>query len=56
MFHYPEESGESATLIVWQDEASRLAYRESDLVDEAIDLERRLGLTSTRNAFPLTYP
>lgn len=56
MFHYPEESGESATLIVWQDEASRLAYRESDLVDEAIDLERRLGLTSTRRAFPLTYP
>jgi len=51
-----EESGESATLIVWQDEASRLAYRESDLLGEAIDLERRLGLTSTRNAFPLTYP
>ena len=57
VYHYSdEESGESATLLVWQDEASRLAYRESDLVDEAIDLERRLGLTSTRRAFPLTYP
>ena len=57
VYHYSdEESGESTTLIVWQDEASRLAYRESDLIGEAIGLARRLGLTSTRKAFPLTYP
>lgn len=31
-------------------------YRESDLIGEAIGLERRLGLMGTRNAFPLTHP
>ena len=57
VYHYSDEaSGESTTLVVWQDEASRLAYRESDLIGEAIRLERRLGLTSTRRAFPPTYP
>lgn len=55
--HYTDdESGDSTTLIVWENEASRLACRESDLIGEAIALERRLGLTSTRKAFPLTYP
>jgi quinol monooxygenase YgiN len=56
-YHYTDdESGESTTVIVWRDEASRLAYRDSALIGKAIGMERRLGLTSTRRALPLTYP
>jgi heme-degrading monooxygenase HmoA len=51
-----DESNESTTIIVWQDEAARLAYREGELIKEAIATEQRLGLSSTREAFPLTYP
>lgn len=56
-YHYRDEvAGDSTTLIVWRDEASRLAYREGRLIGEATAMERRLGLTSTRSAFALTYP
>ncbi len=56
-YHYhDDETGESTTLMVWRDESSRLAYRESDLVREAMAMEQALGLASTRRAFPTTYP
>lgn len=56
-YHYHDEAaGDSTTLIVWRDEASRLAYRESALIGEPMAMEQRLGLTSTRSAFLLTYP
>ena len=57
VYHYvDEDAGESTTLIVWRDEASRLAYREGTLIGEAMEMERRLGLISVRRAFPTTYP
>ena len=57
VYHYMNDAtGESTTLIVWEDEASRLAYRESTLVGEAMAFEHRVGLASSRVAFPLTYP
>ena len=41
-------------MIVWEDEEARAAYRESELIKEALELEQRLGLASTREAYPLT--
>lgn len=56
-YHYhDEEAGESTTLIVWRDDASRLAYRDSALIREAMGMEQALGMSSTRAAVPLTYP
>lgn len=56
-YHFHDEApGDSPTMIVWQDEASRLAYRESELIAEPMAMEQRLGLSSTRTTFPLTYP
>jgi heme-degrading monooxygenase HmoA len=50
------DSGESTTIIVWESDEARLAYREGELIREAVAQEERLGLTSTREAYPLSYP
>jgi quinol monooxygenase YgiN len=52
---YRPDPGESTTLIVWESDAARQAYRQSALVQEALTQEQTLGLSSTREAYPLTY-
>jgi heme-degrading monooxygenase HmoA len=55
VYHFSDvEAGEQVTAIVWEDEAARVAYRQSELIKEALVLERRLGLASRREAYPLT--
>jgi heme-degrading monooxygenase HmoA len=54
-FHRAATS-ESMTVIVWETEEARLAYRESVLIQDAVAFERQLGVTSTREVYPLTYP
>jgi heme-degrading monooxygenase HmoA len=55
IYHFTQpDEGKQVTAIVWRDEEARVAYRESDLIKEAIAVEQRLGLTSTREAYPLT--
>jgi quinol monooxygenase YgiN len=57
VYHYSDpDTGESTTLVVWRDDASRAAYRESLLIREVMAFEERLGLHGTRRAFPLSYP
>jgi quinol monooxygenase YgiN len=57
VYHYSDpETGESTTLVVWRDDASRAAYRDSPLIREVMAFEERLGLHGTRRAFPLSYP
>ena len=57
VYHYSDpETGESTTLVVWRDDASRAAYRESALIREVMAFEERLGLRGTRRAFTLSYP
>jgi hypothetical protein len=56
-YHFTRpESGESTTIIVWASDADRLAYRQSELIREPMAIEQELGLTTTREAYPLTYP
>jgi quinol monooxygenase YgiN len=52
---YRPQPGESTTLIVWETDEAREAYRQSELIQEAAAFERKLGLASTREAYPLTY-
>lgn len=52
---YRPDPGESTTLIVWESDEARQAYRQSELLAEAAAFERELGLASTREAYPLTY-
>jgi hypothetical protein len=40
--------------MVWKDKESLMAYRQSDLIKEAIEFETKTGLKSTREAYPLT--
>jgi heme-degrading monooxygenase HmoA len=55
IYHFTKpEAGEQVTVIVWKDEEARSAYRQSELIKEALELEPRLGLASTREAYPLT--
>lgn len=55
VYHFTNaEAGEEVTAIVWEDEAARVACRQSELINEALELEPRLGLASRREAYPLT--
>lgn len=56
-YHYTNAvAGESSTVIIWRDDAARQAYLRSDLIKEAIEQEKRLGLESKRESFQLDYP
>jgi heme-degrading monooxygenase HmoA len=56
IYHYHRpDPGESTTLIVWETDEARQSYRQSALIEEAAAFERKLGLASTREAYPLTY-
>jgi quinol monooxygenase YgiN len=52
---YRPDPGESTTLIVWETDQARKAYRQSELIKQAMAMETRLGLSSVREAFPLTF-
>jgi quinol monooxygenase YgiN len=53
-YHRPEMDDES-TIVIWENQASLKAYRESDLIKEAIAFEEKHQLKSTREAYPLIY-
>ena len=39
--------------MIWESAEALQAYRESDLVREAIAFEKKLGVPATREAYPL---
>jgi len=54
IYHYRRpEKGDEATIVIWKDEESVKEYREGDLIKEPIAFEQKLGLPSTREAYPL---
>ncbi len=54
-FHFHNETtSESTTLILWRDEAARLGYREGNLAKEPMAMEQKLGLSSSREAHPVS--
>jgi heme-degrading monooxygenase HmoA len=55
VYHFKRpQQGEQVTAIIWENDDVRAAYRESDLIKEALEVEQRLGLASAREAYPLT--
>jgi quinol monooxygenase YgiN len=54
LYARPEKDDETTT-IVWRDQNSMTAHRTGELVKEAIAFERKLGLKTTREAYPLIY-
>jgi heme-degrading monooxygenase HmoA len=54
IYHFTKpDQGEEVTAIIWESDEARAAYRESELIKEALAVEQRLGLASTREAYPL---
>lgn len=57
VYHYAKpEKGEESTVMIWRDQESLTAYRTGELIKDAIAFEQKLGLKSTREAYPLIYP
>ena len=56
IYHYarPDLDDES-TIVTWDDQESIKAYRESELIKEAIAFEQKLNLPSTRESYPLIF-
>ena len=56
IYHFHrQDPGELITIIVWETDEARQAYRQSELIKEPMALEQKLGLASSREAFPLSY-
>lgn len=54
IYHFARpDHGDENTLVIWESEAALQAYRQSDLVKEAMAFEKDHGLPSTREAYPL---
>jgi quinol monooxygenase YgiN len=55
-FSYREEKNDETTFIVWENPQSIQSYRESALFQEAVEFEKKYGLSSTRDGFPVEDP
>lgn len=54
IYHFAQpDQGDERTIAIWENPEALKAYRESDLVKEAIAFEKQLNLPSTREAYPL---
>src|SRR5512140_876588 len=54
IYHYARpDRGDESTNIVWENTAALQAYRDGDLIKEAIALEKQLGLITTREGYPV---
>jgi len=56
IYHYarPDKEDDS-TLVIWESEQALKAYREGELVKEAIAFEKKLGLPGTRETYPVLF-
>jgi heme-degrading monooxygenase HmoA len=56
IYHYTRpDKGDDSTIIVWESRAALQAYRDGDLIQEAIAFEKQHDLTTTREGYPVTY-
>lgn len=57
IYHYARpDKGDEYTVIIWENQEAVKAYRESDLIKEAIAFEKEHGMESQREGYPLIYP
>ena|SRR3989338_7736084 len=58
IYHYSRpDKGDESTVVIWENPEAVKAYRESDLIKEAMAYEQKLGLqgTTTREGYPLVF-
>jgi quinol monooxygenase YgiN len=55
-FSYREDKGDETTFIVWENTQTIQTYRESPLFKEAVEFEKKHGLSSSRDGFPIGDP
>lgn len=55
-FSYREDKGDETTFIVWENTQAIQTYRESLLFKEAAEFEKKHGLSSARDGFPVGDP
>ena len=54
IYHFARpDQGDEKTIAIWESAEALKTYRESDLVKEAVAFEKKMGLPSTREAYPL---
>jgi heme-degrading monooxygenase HmoA len=47
------DKGAESTIIIWESLEALKSYRESDLVQEAMAFEKKTGMPTTREAYPI---
>ena len=54
IYHFARpDQGDEKTIAIWESAEALKTYRESDLVKEAVAFEKKMGLPSTREAYPI---
>ena len=55
IYHYSRpELGDNSTVVIWKDREAMLAYRNGDLIKEVGNFEKKMGLSVTRESYPLS--
>jgi len=56
IYHFDRpDKGDEVTVVVWESEDAVKAYRQSELIKEAIEFEKANNLPATREGYPLKY-
>ena len=56
IYHFDcPDKGDEVTVVVWESADAVKAYRQSELIKEAIEFEKANNLSVTREGYPLKY-
>jgi heme-degrading monooxygenase HmoA len=56
IYHFDRpDKGDEVTVVIWESEEAVKAYRQSELIKEAIEFEKANNLPATREGYPLKY-
>lgn len=56
IYHFDQpDKGDEVTVVVWESADAVKAYRQSELIKEAIEFEKANNLPATREGYPLKY-
>ena len=54
IYHFAQpDKGAVSTIVIWEGPEALKAYRESDLVKEALAFEKKTGMQTSREAYPI---
>ena len=54
IYHFAQpDKGAESTIVIWESAEALTAYREGDLVKEAVAFEKKMGMPTSREAYPI---